>query len=850
MKKERNKEIKRKILLSSLAFSAMCASIYSTISCNSTNENEIYDKAYQRAYQNILNSIKNGEITVNLIDKNKTKTDGPNTKKGDPDKNKTETDDPNTKKNDPDKNKLNGSGNVEEEKNNKNSIDTDTESKNINYTYSRFDQINDEKIKFASTFGSTSVLKTALDAVIEAWNNKQEVKDKKDGYLPIEITQLNGGYQELESQLNTKLPAKSKDDLYNLTLNYPNVVATLLKYNMHLDLAGETEAQKAVGVLEKAKEIFSDQFLASNYQIAGLQSTENGRDPKSSLWLIPFNKYSQAITVNMPVFAYIIKQATEHNGIKATIKTSDQEFFNKIKTQGTADEVSVEEIWGEYKAVNKENGGLAGFEFSKESFESYDGLFDLASRIKKAFPDADKAGKPINKKADYVLGIDTISNVLYKNALSDVDGDYSKFIFGLTDDKTSVNYNDVRKKGTEQNKIFEKNFNKIAKLLNEQALFIRTSADYSSSMLKAHKLAFAINSTAGYVHNFYRNNDKSYSWIFTSIDEKGKIIEKIVDAKYAYELIAPTAEDKNKGAIAYIKPVNREWKYTLFFGSEGKNNFKPEGKENSYDYKYNEEADEKTKLEVEKLTQGKSANTVVGYYSTDGGLKPDQMGQKFKSWIIPAGQQRGYDIYLIDAKWFKGDYDPNSLTESGFREYQANNTEKLQENELLSLKDAFISEKDDKQNIVLSQGPSLIPIHANEKEDLATINFVKWYISEKLDWQIGHKEYNQLTPLEVFAAHASFIVPTKDVLLQETPSWYNDFNKIAFESFKLASDPKTKAKYTIYEDPADSRSQTFKRSIDEAFGAYMNKTADGEAPETFDEFIRVLNITLGNSFKN
>ncbi|WGI36762.1 P68 family surface lipoprotein [Mesomycoplasma lagogenitalium] len=716
----------------------------------------------------------------------------------------------------------------------------------------RFDQADDGKIKIASTFGSTSVQKAALDAVIEAWNNKQEVKDKKEGYLPIEVAQLNGGYEELESQLNTKLPAKSKDDLYNLTLNYPNVVATLLKYNMHLDLAGETEAQKAVGVLEKAKEIFSDQFLATNYQIAGLQSTENGRDPKSSLWLIPSNKSSQAITVNMPVFAYIIKKATEDSANKATIKSSDQEFFNNIKTKGAADEVSVKEIWGEYQSVSKENGGLAGFEFSKESFESYDGLFDLASRIKKAFPKADEDGKPINKKADYVLGIDTISNVLYKNALSDVDGDYDKFIFGLTDDKTSVNYNDVRKKGTEQNKIFEKNFDKIAKLLNEKALFIKSSADYSSNMLKAHRLAFAISSTAGYNHNFYTDKDNSYSWIFTSVDEKGKLTEKTIDAKYGYELIVPTEEDKAKGAIAYIKKVGTKYKNTLFFGPEGKKNFKPEGKEKDNDYKYNEEADEKTKSEVEKLTQGKNANTVVGYYSTDGGLKSDQIGEKFKSWIIPAGKKGGYDVYLIDAKWFKGDYTSTPLTQvsdSGFRKYQAPATEKLQENELLSLRDAFISEKDDKQNIVLSQGPSLIPMHANEKEDLATINFVKWYISEKLDWKIGDKTYTQLTPLEAFAAHGSYIAPTKHILSQNTPSDYNDFNKIAFESFKLVSDPATAEKHTIYEDPTDSRSQTFRKSIDAAFGAYMNRAEDRETPETFDQFIRELNITLGNSFK-
>ncbi|MGZ9413357.1 P68 family surface lipoprotein [Mycoplasma sp. AC157] len=705
----------------------------------------------------------------------------------------------------------------------------------------RFDQTNDETIKIANTFGSTGAQTEALQAIVEKWNNKAEVKDTNNkNYLKLELFAINGGYNGLTSDLEQKLTAKAANSLYNVAFNYPAIVGTLAKYNMQLDLNGSTPEEKAVKLAEAVRSTFSDKFLQSNTQIAGISK----KGDKDSLWLIPSSRSSQVITINKEVFGYIIRQATAETlgNKKATIKAEDKAFFDEI-TKSNHDETFVKTVWKDYVASTKAEGGLGGYEFRKDVFESYDSLFDLVSRIKKSFPKAPEGD--INKRAENVFGVDSISSLLYLMAFSDVDGDYSKFLFGLNDKQTSVDYVNALKKGTERNELFKKSFEKIAKLINEKSLFIKENSDYSSNRLKGHQLAFAIASTAGYRHNFSKNG---YSEYILTINSGSKKIEDKVTADYANYIYKPTAEEIAKGVIAKLysasKTVDANTKYVYIYDKNGTgaSEFNKEGNKNI-------EATQEWKDALQKLSKfsNAAAGEKLGISSTNSSFKDlkEEIEQKY---IIPAGKSGGYDAYLIDIKWEKTDQS------DGFRKVSHDSTETLQENELGYVSNPFYTTKtDNAKKTIIAQGPSLIGIHSNKVEDLATLNFLKWYITEKQDWTVGKddkaKNYTNLTPLEFFGQHSGYIVASEGVLSKEAPAGYDKFNKEAFGLFKKATEGADKDQYAIYEDPTDSRSSTFRDGIDTSFTNYADRAANNKGKaETFEEYLAALKNLLGASF--
>ncbi|MGZ9428888.1 P68 family surface lipoprotein [Mycoplasma sp. 1012] len=706
----------------------------------------------------------------------------------------------------------------------------------------RFDQTNDETIKIANTFGSTGAQTEALQAIVEKWNSKAEVKDTNNkNYLKLELFAINGGYNGLTSDLEQKLKAKATNGLYNVAFNYPAIVGTLAKYDMQLDLNGSTPEEKAVKLADTVKATFSEKFLQSNSQIAGISK----KGDENSLWLIPSSRSSQVITINKEVFGYIIRQATAESlgDKKATIKTEDQSFFDEIKNSNH-DKTFVKTVWKDYVPSTKAEGGLGGYEFRKDVFESYDALFDLVSRIKKSFPKAPEGD--INKRAENVFGVDSISSLLYLMAFSDVDGDYSKFLFGLNDKKSSVDYVNALKEGTEKNQLFKKNFEKIAKLINEKSLFIKENSDYSSNRLKGHQLAFAIASTAGYRHNFTKNG---YSEYILTINSGSSKIEDKVAADYANYIYKPTAEEIAKGVIAKLydasKTIDTNTKYVYIYDKNGSgaSEFNKEGNKNI-------EVTKEWKDALEKLSKFSTAaaGEKLGVSSTNSSFK-DLKEDIENKYIIAAGKSsNGYDSYLIDIKWEKTDQS------NGFRKVSHDSTETLQENELGYITNPFYTtKKDNAKKTIIAQGPSLIGIHSNKVEDLGTLNFLKWYITEKQNWTVGTgnkaKSYTNLTPLEFFGQHSGYIVASEGVLNKEAPAGYDKFNKEAFNLFKKATEGADKDQYAIYEDPTDSRSSTFRDGIDTSFTNYADRSANNKGKvETFEEYLTALKNLLGASF--
>lgn len=99
-------------------------------------------------------------------------------------------------------------------------------------TRGKFDQIDDGKIKLASSLTSKGAA-NALQAIVKKYN---EVK--KPGDYPIEITQIAGGYDQARVDLQSRVGVKDKTNFYNLILNYPDVVSVLARNQMELPFDG------------------------------------------------------------------------------------------------------------------------------------------------------------------------------------------------------------------------------------------------------------------------------------------------------------------------------------------------------------------------------------------------------------------------------------------------------------------------------------------------------------------------------------------------------------------------------------------------------------------------------------
>lgn len=757
----------------------------------------------------------------------------------------------------------------------------------------RFEQQNDDKLIFAHSFGSTGAQIKALEKVVEKWNEYVKAqraagKGKKEGFIPMELRQINGGYSGLTNELNTKLNAKDKTTFWNLVFNYPVATSTLKKYDMHLSFSTKDDQD-----LSKAKmeEVFAPKFLEFNQRIASLD--------KNEVWAIPTNRSSQVTTINTPVMAYILKKAKADG---ATIKTEDAAFFTDIERKGLKDATSVAKIWkGEIEGgyVSSENG-LKGFKFKKSIFETYDGLFDLASRIKVAFPKA--FGKDSLKDAKNVFGIDALANVVYTMALSEVNGDYSKFLFGLNEKNTAIDYNSLLN-GTDKEKvkIFKEIFEVIRKAIKEKSIFIKDVSDYASNYLKNHQMAFALSSTAGFKNNIV--DKQAYRISLSGTDKKDTTINL---GNYDFFIYNVSAKEKSEGKLARIidsskaSDVLAKRKYNFIYSKA-----KAEQIINGYDeeisaldaqikaandadkpaletkkskvaktksdfIKYNKFASDDIVKGLEKITKGATVPTVdvddknvlsqepgevLGVFTTSDSFK-DHYKNYPDTFIYGDGENTFALKYSKDKKAFENEKYGMFLlkVETGKANIAtASIQETLQKEELVSLIHPLKWKETNTKKVVTSQGPSLMAIHSNEDEDKATREFAKWFLNNKTNFtdkkEADAKEEDKQTPVEYFAIEASYTVPSKAYLANADKSEFmkkqNAFNKIAIERFKKVSDDTT-GEYVIFEDPTDALADSFRKTLEKTFSTWnKGDTAD----KNYEEFMKEFKTGLSSPFR-
>lgn len=379
---------------------------------------------------------------------------------------------------------------------NKTNLQNQTTIKNNTSTHFGFDQPNDGKLKFGVPWKKGDPREQALQIIINKWNNLPNVKDKSNKeFLPMEIVSYTGYYDGMASQISTDINTKNAQKGLNLAFNYPGLAATLNSHDMLLNWNNNSELKN------KIQDIYEPAFLKAGNLMSGI-------DP-NGVYLIPALKSGKTLGIDSPLLAYFVDQATTQGSVHATIKPEDASFFHDLKR---TDQEFIKQAWGSYKEIPVSQGGLAGYEFSKEKLENYNDLFDLVIRIKKSFPFTNNEDG-ITAKGRWLIGFNDSSSHWFISSFQVANGDWNNYIVDFGPKVQSFNYR-VKQPGTPAYNNGKVAFDLFEKLQKNDAVLYEQNAPKnidrfeSSTLQKKHLLLFALMSTTNY-NNKYESTESN-----------------------------------------------------------------------------------------------------------------------------------------------------------------------------------------------------------------------------------------------------------------------------------------------------------------------------------------------------
>lgn len=674
----------------------------------------------------------------------------------------------------------------------------------------RYETEADETIDFRAIFNVTDARAKALNKIFQKWNQKPEVKEKKPGFLPAKLDQAYGNYTKDQTSLASFLEVKENKKLPNLTLNYPALASTLNKFGMLLDLNTQKDLE------EKIKSEYDEKFLEETKNLPEISSE---RIP-----FLPILKTSKALLVDKPVLSYILESAKKASS-KFKILESDKQKVENLDPQKT-DLEYIKKVWGEYKNFPVNENGFDGYTFSFEKFNNFEDIADFLNRVKKSFPDAEKGSQA--EKVDFLIGFNDAAAVLFFSSFAQANGNYEKSSYFKDSSGQSLNYNNLFEKSTENYQNTKKAFEIIANLVKNK-LVGPWSQKLASDYLKNHQLVFAITSTSNYTRNFEKIGQNflrfkvGNSPIDYSVSSKSKI----------WKLVSASGENLPANAIAKIHQI-----------LDNKPGYIYEGTSNSISENDIHLSQEDDKNLIEEI---KSAIKTQGDLNNFSFLSADPA---FDKWL-ESKQKTNPDL----SKLYSDHSSKNKvkLIKQNSNVYIfSKSSEKLNEDELMVLPEPGKTQNSNQFNIVTSQGPSLIGFHNNEKEDVATLNFVKWFISEKVEFETENKQKITATPSDFLAFSASNLNPTKANLksnFDENPLLpKNQIFKVAFDQFK--NQLENPGKYKLFSEPAGVDSNTFRNTMLTTLVQVNNQFLQNPKLDlNFDYFLEQLRANLGTALK-
>ena len=767
-------------------------------------------------------------------------------------------------------------------------------------TKGKFDQVDDGKIKLASSLTSKSASK-ALQAIVKKYN---EVK--KPGDYHIEITQIAGGYDGGRSDLQTRVNVKDTTNFYNLILNYPDLVSTLGRVGMELPF-DNVKVDK-----------LSPRFLDFNNRISAIS--------KPGIYGIPVSLSTEVLSINGPVLHYILNNAKKKEGTLNQKMTSSSEgknssgtltvatdtetssLWKKIedsaKANGKSDEKGkgkkkdnksatfslvqlkqtqektddsqdtknsddqVKKSWGEYQEVD---GVLKNFEFKASIFENWHDLLDFSTRVAKSFTNV--KGKDIKKGTDIqgVLGVDSTPNSLFTSVFAAGGGDYNNFFYKIENGR--ADFSNFKNKGTSYQNL-QKVFGDFKGLIDKNGIFVNKGGSYSSNFQKFHQLAYSISSTSGFFYSFAGKSAKRLNFGDSFIEYP----------RFTQEIKAPSKNGEN-GQTNEGNSTNGE--QNLLGTFEVKDDSKPKeevksnknsGKESSQNQGKKSNNNKTIYLYETKIPDGKTAgdnailikdkNVIEKLKSAAKEENKEQTAEATKAAITSnkakstkkesskvigytttdSVREDGKNIFAIDR--VNGEnYDRKIIV--GAKAETLNQSSTLQSEEAIVLPAPGKYLNGDPKKVTITQGPNIIGIHANEKENAETQKFVDWFLNSPQTWEKQSRDKKgsseKQTAAEFFAESASYILPLKEIFDKndtktekgknsKTQQRTNTYAEKALELFKQIS----QNQIVSYSDPSDFRSGKFRDAIGATFNAAVSSKAD------FNKFVQNFTATLGS----
>lgn len=662
-----------------------------------------------------------------------------------------------------------------------------------------FDQTDDGKLVLASGFSNTNKQGIALKAVVDAYNKWIKDNNKQsEGYLPVEVKTLANGYNT--NTLRSDLDAKNSNDFYNMTLNYPAAASILSQYKMNLAISKEDYDKFGI----------ENGFNLGNDLIGG--------NTKKEKWVVPLSRSSEMLSVAKALVGKFIKELKDL-GVKISDKdnTKVNEYLNYYTTN-TNEAQGVDETWAHAKTEKleeiKEQIVKALPEMSDQIFRDYSSMINFSIQAKKMY----NKDPLLN-----VIGFDSLPNVINTMTTSLTNGDINKGYIKPDEDKITTGGFDyatfLKDANSEQSKLFKKIVDLILEGVKEGAVWIGGAGAYGSNNLLKYQLAMSLGSTAGYSHTFSTAESLTNLKIKDTTTSLDQSTLEVSNKK-------PSASDKWVIQIKSGKHTN---------GVYGKDNWASAKK---YDKKITQEAADIIKKQV----QGQEGYLVE--LSSTFEYKNNKISLK-------KGNKELDAVYL--GKIYKG----NEKEYFFLKKSQVVN-EVVSSNKILNEADAdWISsplafDKNAKKAVFI-QGPSILPIHANEKEDKATKLFINWMFQHDLEnfeiVEVSKKGETKTTfdgkqkPIDIFNEYGSYISPTKSYFSSDKASKLNKATKIAFDNFKQLDNKDSG--YIPSEDIATSLSDVLREAITSAGKAALSKANVNEVFE-YKEFVSKILGQLSN----
>lgn len=662
-----------------------------------------------------------------------------------------------------------------------------------------FGQTDDGKLVLASGFSNTNKQGIALKAVVDAYNKWIKDNNKQsEGYLPVEVKTLANGYNT--NTLRSDLDAKNSNDFYNMTLNYPAAASILSQYKMNLAISKEDYDKFGI----------ENGFNLGNDLIGG--------NTKKEKWVVPLSRSSEMLSVAKALVGKFIKELKEL-GVKISDKdnTKVNEYLNYYTTN-TNEAKGVDETWAHAKTEKldeiKEQIVKALPEMSDQIFRDYSSMINFSIQAKKMY----NKDPLLN-----VIGFDSLPNVINTMTTSLTGGDINKGYIKPDEDKITTGGFDystfLKVANSEQSKLFKKIVDLILEGVKEGAVWIGGAGAYGSNNLLKYQLAMSLGSTAGYSHTF----STAQSLTNLKIDGTNTSLDQ---SSLEVSNKKPNASDKWVIQIKSGKHTN---------GVYGKDNW---AKASKYDKKITQEAANIIKEKV----QGQ-AGYLVELSST--------FEYKNNKISLKKGNKELEAVYL--GKIYEGnEKEYFFLKESQVKKEEVSSNKILNEADADWISSPLAFDKTTKKAVFI-QGPSILPIHANEKEDKATKLFINWMFQHDLEnfeiVEVSKKEETKTTfdgkqkPIDIFNEYGSYISPTKSYFSSDKANKLNKATKIAFDNFKQLDNKDSG--YIPSEDIATSLSDVLREAITSAGKAALSKANVNEVFE-YKEFVSKILGQLSN----